>query len=310
MRNILLITSLLLGLGFLPLMLFWAPDRTVDELKTRWASAPSQFVHIDGISIHVRDEGPRNDQTPIVLIHGTSASLHTWDGWVEALKGQRRIIRFDLPGFGLSGQLPHHAYTFENYVLILKQLLQQLGVENAILGGNSLGGAIAWLAAVRFPEKVEKLILVDAIGYPIKKENMPDAWHLIKLPYLHKVLGVVLPKFMVEKGLKDLYGDPGQVTPELVERYYQLALREGNRQALRERLLRADEEDISHLVKEISVPTLIIWGAKDPLVPVENAARFSREIPRNELVTLEGLGHVPHEEAPETTVEFVKAFLQ
>ena len=84
----------------------WAPDRPVQELKARWAPSPSVSLDVAGMQIHVRDEGPRDDPSPIVLIHGTSASLHTWEGWAQALKGRRRVIRFDLPGFGLTGPAP------------------------------------------------------------------------------------------------------------------------------------------------------------------------------------------------------------
>lgn len=90
--------------------LAWAPDRPVDSLKARWAPAPSQFITVQGMQVHLRDEGPKDDPEPIVLLHGTSASLHTWDGWVDALKGQRRVIRIDLPGFGLTGPAPDNDY--------------------------------------------------------------------------------------------------------------------------------------------------------------------------------------------------------
>jgi hypothetical protein len=109
----------------------WAPDRGVDTLKARWATGPSHFVTLQGMQVHLRDEGPRDDPEPIVLIHGTSASLHTWDGWTAALKGQRRVIRMDLPGFGLTGPAPDGDYSMTRYAIFIAALMDQLGVRRA-----------------------------------------------------------------------------------------------------------------------------------------------------------------------------------
>ena len=149
----------------------WAPDRPVDALKARWAAPPSYFLALQGMQVHVRDEGPRDDPTPIVLIHGTSASLHTWDGWAEALRSQRRVIRFDLPGFGLTGPNAADDYSMAVYVQWLGALLDRLGVQRAVLAGNSLGGEVAWATAHAMPERVDKLILVDAAGYAFASES-------------------------------------------------------------------------------------------------------------------------------------------
>src|SRR5262249_26910250 len=142
----------------------WAPDKTVAELS-RWAAPPSTFLDVLGIKVHLRDEGPREDASPIVLLHGTGSSLHAWQGWVDALK-TRRVIRYDLAGFGLTGPAPDHLYSLENDVRLLVALLDKLGIARCVLGGNSLGGAIAWRAALAHPPRGEKLILVAAGGDP------------------------------------------------------------------------------------------------------------------------------------------------
>src|SRR5271155_847951 len=111
----------------------WAPDRTVESLKARWAQPPSRFVEIEGMQVHVRDEGPPNDPRPIVLLHGTSSSLQTWDGWVAALKGQHRVIRIDLPGFGLTGPTPDNDYSLKRYVKFMDEFLDAMGVQKCIL---------------------------------------------------------------------------------------------------------------------------------------------------------------------------------
>jgi pimeloyl-ACP methyl ester carboxylesterase len=129
------------------IIIYWVPDRSLDELKPRWAQAPSAFVELAGMQVHLRDEGPRDDPIPILLLHGTSASLHTWEAWVQLLKNEHRLIRLDLPGFGLTGPAPDNEYSIEKYAQLLIVLLDYLQVDQVILVGNSLGGNVAWNTA-------------------------------------------------------------------------------------------------------------------------------------------------------------------
>lgn len=286
----------------------WAPDRPVSALTARWAPPPSQFIAVDGMQVHVRDEGPRDDPTPIVLLHGTSASLHTWDGWVQALSVQRRIIRFDLPAFGLTGPHPNNDYSIAAYVRVVIGVADTLGVKHFVLAGNSLGGQIAWATALAQPQRVSQLVLVDAAGYPFEPASVPIGFRIARIPGLRVLMEHVLPRGVVDSSVRSVYGDTRKVTPELVDRYYALTLRTGNRQALAYRLeqpLSGDEARI----KELKVPTLILWGAKDQLIPLDNAKRFAADIAGSKLVVFDELGHVPHEEDAQKTVEAVKAFL-
>src|SRR5262249_27254436 len=136
----------------------WAPERTVAELAPRWAPPPSQFLEVGALKVHLRDEGPRDDPSPIVLLHGTGSSLHAWDGWAAALKDKRRVIRFDLPGFGLTGPAPDALYGVERDIALTIAVLDKLGVARCVLGGNSLGGAVSWRTALMHPARVDKLI--------------------------------------------------------------------------------------------------------------------------------------------------------
>jgi pimeloyl-ACP methyl ester carboxylesterase len=158
------------------LALSWAPDRPVESLVERWANAASgsRFVSVSGFKVHVRDEGVQTDAAPIVLLHGTAASLHTWDGWAAELSKTRRVIRFDLPGFGLTG--PHEGklqglridapaadYSTGMQARFVMAALDALGVSGpVVLGGNSLGGQVAYEVALLAPDRVSRLILVDA----------------------------------------------------------------------------------------------------------------------------------------------------
>ena len=259
----------------------WAPDRTVDQLKARWAQAPSQFVSVNGLQVHVRDEGPKDDPVPLVLLHGTSSSLHTWDGWVNGLKGQRRVIRFDLPGFGLTGPDLQNDYSLEAYVRAVEGVVNAMGVQNFALAGNSLGGQIAWATAATLPQRVRQLVLVDASGYPTAPQSVPIGFRIARIPGLRRLAEVVLPRGVIQASLRNVYGDPGKVTPELVDRYYELTLREGNRQALAFRFDQMQKTDVTKsmaMIRALKVPTLVVWGGKDRLIPVENGQRFAADI--------------------------------
>jgi pimeloyl-ACP methyl ester carboxylesterase len=290
------------------LMATWAPDRSVQQLSARWAQAPSQFVEVNGMQVHFRDEGPRDDPVPVVLLHGTSASLHTWDGWVEDLKSQRRIIRFDLPGFGLTGPSPTQDYSIPAYVKFVAAMMDKLGVKKFDLAGNSLGGQIAWQCAYAMPERVGKLVLVDSAGYPMQSVSVPVGFRIARMPGVKNIMEYVLPRGIVAASVRNLYGEPERITPELIDRYYDLTLREGNRKALGKRFEQVVNSD-SEKIKSLKLPTLIIWGGKDRLIPPENALRFEADIAGGRLVMFEGLGHVPHEENAQATLKPVRDFL-
>lgn len=287
----------------------WAPDVPVDQLKARWAQPPSQFIDVEGLQVHLRDEGPRDDPLPIVLVHGTAASLHTWEGWASELRKTRRVIRFDLPGFGLTGPNAANDYSIDVYVRFVTALLDQLGVQRFVIAGNSLGGEVAWAVAHAQPQRVAKLILVDAAGYWYEPKSVPLGFRLAGMPALRPLMANMLPPGLIEKSVRNVYGDPARVTPELVALYTDITQREGNRAALRQRLAQRNtgrEQDI----KALKLPTLILWGGQDRLIPPVYAQRFAADITGSKLVMFDALGHVPQEEDPVATLAAVQAFLR
>lgn len=300
----LLVVALVTGV-----VMAWAPDRDPQSLTARWAQAPSQFVTVDGMQAHVRDEGPRNDPTPIVLLHGTSASLHTWDGWVAALKDKHRVVRVDMPGFGLTGPTPDGNYTMPVYTHFVISMMDALGIKQAVIAGNSFGGYVAWKTTVDHPDRISKLVLVDAGGYDYKAASVPIGFKLAQIPALAPMMRNLLPRSMIESSVRNVYGDPSKVTPELLDRYYELTLRAGNRQALVERFKQSKGGEFESQIKQIAKPTLIIWGGQDHLIPPDNADRFQHDIAGSRLAVFDGLGHVPHEEDPAATAAAVQAFL-
>jgi pimeloyl-ACP methyl ester carboxylesterase len=287
----------------------WAPEKSVAELQARWAQPPSTFVDIAGMKVHVRDEGPRDDPSPIVLMHGTGSSLHAWDGWADALNGKRRVIRFDLAGYGLTGPSPDNVYGLDRDVAMVIALLDKLGVDHCVLGGNSLGGAVTWRTALAHPARVEKMILVDAGGYPFHSTSIPIGFRLARLPGIGWLMQNTLPRSLVEQGWRNVVGDPKSVTPEMIERSIELTQREGNRRALIERFRQRPSGSMAHRIKELKQPTLVMWGGRDRLIPPDDAERFHREIEGSTLVIFDDLGHAPEEEDSARSVAAVKKFL-
>ncbi len=291
-----------------------APDRPVESLVARWAPPPSDFVDVKGQVVHLRDEGPRHDPLPIVLIHGTGASLHTWEGWVRELRGQHRVISLDLPGFGLTGpfagQYPRDDYQGDRYARFVLDLLDQLKLTRAVIAGNSLGGEVAWRTAWMAPQRVAGLVLVDALGPAFTPESVPLGFRIARMPVVGHISQGYLPRALVAQGLADVYAKPERVSTELVDRYFELTLREGNRRALTLRLQQmVPGEDVARIAT-LQQPTLILWGDRDRLIPPVAGRQFQQMIAGSRLVMLEGLGHVPQEEDPVRSVVPVKAFLQ
>ena len=284
---------------------FYRPDVPPAELEARYADVASRFLEWDGLRIHYKDEG---SGPPLLLLHGTASSLHTWDGWVAELRDRFRLLRLDLPGFGLTGPEPHHDYSPERRVEVLAALLDHLGVERCSVAGNSLGGYLAWQLAARRPERVDRLVLVDAAGYPEHRATGMTVMDLGRIPVLSSVLGKLTPRFLIAAGVREAYGDPSRATPEIIDRYYRLLLREGNRQAL---LAGLNSERPAELdaIRSISRPTLVMWGREDRLIAVELAERFHQDLPDSELIVYPGIGHVPMEEIPRRSAQDAEAFL-
>lgn len=292
------------------MLFFGHRDIPLNELKAKYTNEASSFIAVNGMDVHFRDEGDPKDTIPIVLIHGTGSSLHTFDAWTSSLKNSNRIIRMDLPAYGLTGPFPDRTYSMANYTAFLNDFLTSLGVKQCILAGNSLGGQIAWNFALEQPATVKKLILIDAAGYPKVSKSTPIAFKLGQTPGLNKILTYITPRFMVRASVENVYFDKSKVSDDLVERYFELTLGEGNRQAFVDRFKMSGNADAYKNIKSIQQPTLILWGAEDYLIPVESAYRFHDDLPKNTLVILDGTGHTPMEESPVESLNPVLKFLK
>ena len=308
-----IIKIILLGIGVLLILIsafFGYQDIPLEDLKAKYASNSSSFVPVDGMDVHYRDEGVAKDSIPIVLIHGTGSSLHTYNEWTSQLILGHRVIRMDLPGYGLTGPFPHRVYSIDNYVIFLKHFLTSLGIKSCVLAGNSLGGRIAWNFTTEYPDMVEELILIDASGYPSEAMSIPIAFKIAQTPFIKKMFTFITPRSVAKSSVENVYEDKTKVTKELVDRYFELTLREGNRQAFVDRF-RVSPDTISHKkIKLIKQRTLVLWGEQDKLIPPKMAYRFHNDLRNDTLVILKEVGHVPMEESPDQSLKSVIAFLE
>jgi len=278
-------------------------------LKVKYQKSNSAFIDIDGMPVHYIVEGKLDDSLPIVFIHGTSASLHTWDTLSSLLKANKKIIRFDLPAFGLTGPNRLNQYNFNFYNQFIDELLLKLNVSKCIVAGNSLGGSIAWNYAIASPDKVKKLILLDASGYPKKDEKGSLGFKLAAIPVLNQALKHISPISLIRTSLEDAFYNKSLVTEQMVEQYHDMLLREGNRGAVLELFQHPMKPDATK-IKTITQPTLIIWGMEDQLISYKNAALFKQDILDSRVLVLDKVGHIPMEEAPNQVataiIEFIK----
>ncbi|MFT4537144.1 MAG: pimeloyl-ACP methyl ester carboxylesterase [Saprospiraceae bacterium] len=291
------------------ILFFGHSDIPMEELKAKYTNSASSFISVNEMNVHYRDEGDQTDSIPIVLIHGTGSSLHTFDEWTNSLKNTNRVVRMDLPAYGLTGPFPDRNYSMANYTVFIREFLKAKKIKLCVLAGNSLGGEIAWNFTLLHPEMVNKLILIDAAGYPKESKSVPIAFKLAEIPVLSKILTYITPRFLVRSSIENVYFDKSKVTELIIDRYFDLTLKEGNRQAFVDRFNISRDSSAYHNIKNIQQPTLILWGGEDLLIPVENANRFRDDLPNDTLVILDDTGHTPMEESPTESLEPVLNFL-
>ena len=277
------------------------------ELEKKYGDATSQFIKIGDVNLFYRDQG---SGPVLLLLHGVCASSLTWDGWVRELKDHYRIIRMDLPGFGLTGPVPDAMYDKKEIITLVDDFLTALNVDRAYIAGNSLGGYIAWNYALAHPEKVEKLILVDPLSYNMK---MPWILKFASNPMVKPIAGRMMPKFLIDSSVNQVYGDKSKVTDKVKDIYFDMAMREGNKRSyaavfgiLREK---NKTEIISTEIPQIKPPTLVMWGTKDEWIPFALLDRWKKDLPTASYIAYEGAGHVPMEEIPEITARDAHEFL-
>jgi pimeloyl-ACP methyl ester carboxylesterase len=278
-------------------------DIPVEKLLSLYTDQNSCFFHWKGMTVHYKDEG---HNTPIVLLHGTSSSLHTWDALTHHLKNQYRIIRMDLPGYGITGPHPEKDYSMAMYVQLIHDLMAQLGIDRFMIGGNSWGGMLAWHYALVHTRQITGLILIDAAGYKMKL--VPKRFKLLQHGIGRLLLRHTLPTWMVKAGLSEVVHNHQIISKAMIRRYAYLTRRSGNRQAFIDHWFLREHPDPSQL-STISIPALLLWGEYDKLYPVKQLYTFSKLLPRSLVVAIKNAGHLPMEEDPEACATHIRKFV-
>ncbi len=293
-------------------VVFRVPDIPVDQLRAKYGSPASRYVEIaPGSIIHLRDEGPR-DGLPIVLLHGSNASLHTWEPWRARLNAAGyRVVSFDFPGHGLSSPVPSRDYSAAAYVKVTEAVVDRLALQRFVIGGNSMGGGVAWRYAAAHPDRVAALVLVDAAGQPDPGANSPPlGFRIARLPVAREIAATVTPRSLIADSLHQTVSVQSIVTPAMIDRYWELLRYPGNRGATLDRFAAYHNEGGADGLARITAPALIIWGRDDRLIPVGSAAWFSQRLPNARVVILDHVGHLPMEEAPDRALAPVLALLK
>jgi pimeloyl-ACP methyl ester carboxylesterase len=284
----------LLAIAFFALR---TPDTDPAAMRAKYGGPPSQFVALgNGLTVHLRDEGPR-DAPAIVLLHGSNADLHTWDRWAAALSPRYRVIRYDQRGHGLTGPAPDSDYTRAAFAADVGRVADRLGLKRFVLAGNSMGGGIALEYALAHPERLDGLVLVDAAGAPqLAKAKGNLAFTLARLPVLREVMSQITPRSLIAKSLSQSVINQAVVTPQAIDRYWELLRYPGNRAATMRRFALPQVPFAPTALARLRVPTLVMWGEQDPLIPLASGRWLAAHIPGAAIVTYPGIGHVPMEE--------------
>ncbi len=281
-------------------------DIPVTILKEKYATEHSKFININGMEVHYQRLGKGH---PLVLVHGFSGNTYNWRAWMKHLVNDFDLIVMDLPGFGLTGPHPKANYSSGMSINFLDDFLTKIGVDTFHLAGNSMGGGIAWAYTLAHPERVKKLVLIDAGGYPKKDKKNIAGFKILKHPILHPLITTITPRSIIKQSLSGTYVNQSFAAEKEVDLYMDMLRREGNRQVLIDRMknIRTDK---SGQIKNIDKPTLIMWGDKDIIISVENAHKFHQDIADSELIIYENVGHLPMDEVGKQSAEDVKKFLR
>ncbi len=303
-----MISGLLIGLCGIAAWLY-TPDRPRPWLEARYLRKPQDLITIEGQQLHVRDLGFKvgvSNQPTLVLIHGFAASLHSYDLWADELARDYRVVLIDLPGQGLSGPDPTGDYSISESVSVISHVLDHLALVNVTLIGHSMGGQMAWTLAGSVDPRIARLVLIAPAGF----ESTDQAYgQTVNLPGFVNLLEWCLPRILVAQGLAGAFGDPQRLTDSIIDRFWNLLRAPGNRHATIERLRQYKIADPVPMLRNIQIPTLIMWGTSDQLIPVSNAADYMQHLAHATLRTYDGIGHVPMEELADVTLRDLRVFL-
>lgn len=281
-------------------------DTPASEVEAKWATPPSQFVEIDGVRMHYRDEG---EGPVVVLLHANYSSLFMWEPWVAALRDRYRVIRLDLPAHGLTGPEPGGNYTLERIQQLFEKFVDERELGRFTVVGTSIGGTVAMRYTADHPDRIERLVLISpgSLEPRVRGRTTPA-----NLPKAADILGYILPKSFTRFMLTNDYGDPERVTDAVVDEWYEMWMREGNRLAMLNLLRQYVSGGVEDKIRAVSVPVLLIWGEQNKRVPLALAYETKDLLinsPEVRLEVLPGIGHMLVQEAPEASSQLIRRYL-
>jgi pimeloyl-ACP methyl ester carboxylesterase len=302
-----MLSTLGLGTAFLAIALYglWTPDLERAELEKRYFSSSPQIIDVDGLKVNYKETGPKGAPA-LLLLHGFGSSLQAWDDWSLKLEQKYRVIRLDLPGFGLTGASPANDYSEEKDLAILTHFADKLGLEKFSVIGHSMGGKMAWSLAASQPERVQALVLMAPDGFPETKDIGTKPY---EVPAIMGLIKYVLPKYLVRKSIEPAFTEADALNDALVNRYFDMLRAPGVRGAILERSNQTIYTDPVPRLKAIKAPTLLIWGEQDQMIPSTNAQSYANILSNSTTVLVPKLGHLLQEEQPEKGLAAVMQFL-
>ena len=302
-----MLNSIGLGAAFLAIILsgLWTPDLDRAELEKRYAAPSPQTIELDGLKVHYKETGPLGAPA-LLLLHGFGSSLQAWDDWSVKLEQKYRVIRLDLPGFGLTGASPDHDYSEEKDLAILTHFADKLGLDKFSVIGHSMGGKMAWSLAAAQPDRVQALVLMAPDGFPETKDIGTKPY---EVPAIMGVIQYFLPKYLVRKSIEPAFAEADALNDALVNRYFDMLRAPGVRGAILERSNQTIYTDPVPRLKAIKAPTLLIWGEQDQMIPSTNAQSYANVLSNSTTVLVPKLGHLLQEEQPEKGLTAVIQFL-
>ena len=289
------------------------PDTDSAEMQTKYGGGDSSFADTaGGMSVHYRDQGCR-DCPAIILVHGSNSSLHTFEPLFRILENRYRLISYDQPGHGLTGPHPLDDYSAQGMFEGIDAVVDATGVERFAIAGNSMGGWVGWRYALENPGALSALILISASDAPPAPNSEKPRLYIGARIMRHSIgrflAQFITPRYLVEQSLFDSISNDAQVTETMVDRYWELLRLPGNRRAAGLLALADREPAYGKRLSELNLPTLILWGEEDHVVPVHNAKTFDDLIPDSDLEIFKGVGHLAMEEAPDRTAVAIDKFL-
>ena len=282
---------------------------TYDQIVAKYADADSKFVVLegaDGIRVHYKDQG---SGPAVLLVHSSGGDLKDWDGWVKVLGKDYRVVRLDLPAFGLTGSVPSGNYSIDRYLTLVDALMDHLGIERFAIAGTSYGGLVAFRYAATRVDRVSALVLSNSAGVEYGGRGGTAE-------RTRSAAAVFTPRLMtndmVAKTLNTIINDPSKVTPELVQRKTDYANVVGrDREAFIATQL-YERGNPQRVLSHVRAPALVLWGGTSKALSADTAQAFvdaMKNAKSTQKVIYEGGGHLLHIERPEATVNDVKAFL-